>query len=274
MTRYRYSRRSARLPILIAAAFTGFAAMPVNAETGSAAAKDQTIHIDLLGLAQLDVLPQAPVGFDNATEPTSQENSVPSTDIGTPLIHVSTGAIASQAQYAPGTSFSAAGAEVTVLDFNLSVVDLIGTSVLSITADLIRSSSSMFGYCLNAGQQRTATLDDITFFNGFDVGNLSPGPGGDPGDNGTELEGIAITILGTPVPDIPLNPPPNTTIDLAQLGLAGATLVLNEQTMGGDGVTMSSQTSNAMHLTLNSTGGLITADVAIANSSAKLDCTQ
>lgn len=274
MARHHVLRRSARLPVFIAAAFAGFAALPVSAETGSASARDQVIHVDLLNLAQLDVPPQSPVGFDNASDPMSLENSVPSTDLGAILIHLTTGAIGSQAQFVPGTAFSAAGAEVTVHDFDLSVVDLIGTSLLSITADTIRSSSSMFGYCLAANQQRTAVTDDITFFNGFDTGNLSPGPGANPDDTGAELEGIAITILGTPIPDLPLNPPPNTSIDLAQLGIANATLVLNEQTTSGDGVTSSTQTSNALHLVLNSTGGLVDADIAIANSSAKLDCTQ
>jgi hypothetical protein len=261
--------------ILVASLGLGFAATGAHAETGSAAAHDVAIHIDMLGVAGLDVDPQASVAFDNATESTYEQDALPSLDFGGALIHVSTGATASQARYEPGSSLSGASADTTIHDFNLSVVNLLGDGLISISADTIQSQSTVMGYCLPNGQGSRSAIDDISFFNGFDTGNLTPGgPGDGSGDGGNVvLVNPAVTILGIPIPALPTAPAPNTAIDLAPLGIAGATLILNERTIGGDGVDTSSMASNAMHLTLAS-AGVITADIALGHSEAKLDCTQ
>ena len=261
--------------ILAASLGLGFAATGAHAETGSGAAHDAAIHIDILGVADLDVDPQASVAFDNATEPTWQQDALPSLELGGALIHVSSGATVSQARYEPGSSLSAAAADTTILDFNLWAVNLLGDGLISISADTIQSQSTVMGYCLPNGQGARAALDDINFFNGFDSGNLTPGgPGDGSGDGGNVvLVNPAVTILGIPIPALPTTPAPNTTIDLASLGIAGATLILNERTIGGDGVNMSSMVSNAIHLML-ATAGVITADVALGHSEAKLDCMQ
>jgi hypothetical protein len=150
---------------------------------------------------------------------------------------------------------------------------LLNVNLLSITADLIQTQSMIVGYCLPAGRESRSASDDITFFNGFDTGNLTPGgPGGTNGGN-VKFVNPGVTILDTVVPEIPTDPPPNTNVDLAALGILDATLVLNEQTIAGDGVTMSSMSSNALHLTLNA-AGLITADVTIGHTDSTLDCTQ
>jgi hypothetical protein len=260
--------------ILAASIGFAFAAAGAHAETGSGAAHDVAIHIDVLGVAGLDVDPQASVAFDNAIEPAYQQDALPSLDLGGALIHVSTGATESEAQYEPGSSLSWSAADTTIHNFNLSAVNLLGDGLISISADLIQSQSSVIGYCLPSRQGTRAALDDINFFNGFDNGNLTPGGPGDGGGDGGNvvLVNPEVTILGIPIPALPTAPAPNTTIDLAPLGIAGATLILNERTIGGDGVDMSSMTSNAMHLTLSS-AGLITADVALGHSEAKLDCT-
>jgi hypothetical protein len=265
--------------ILAASLGIGFAATGAHAETGSAAAHDVAIHIDVLGVAGLDVDPQASVAFDDATQSTYEQDALPSLDLGGALIHLSTGVTASQAQYEPGSSLSAAAADTTVHDFDLSVVNLLGDGLISISADLIQSQSTVMGYCLPSRAGSRSALDDINFFNGFDNGNLTPGgpgggsDGGGGGDGGNVvLVDPAVTILGIPIPNLPTAPAPNTTIDLVPLGIAGATLILNERTIGGDGVDTSSMTSNAIHLTLN-TAGLITADIALGHSEAKLDCT-
>jgi hypothetical protein len=88
---------------------------------------------------------------------------------------------------------------------------------------------------------------------------------------GTDLIDPVITILGIPVPALPTNPPPNTSIDLNALGIAGVTLVLNEQTRDGDGVHSLSLGTNAIHLGLN-IAGLVTGDVVIAHSEVSMAC--
>ena len=281
-----------RLRVAIAGLFA-FAVPSAFAETGSAVGADVSIHINLLGVAQLDVDALAPTQIDNASTATYEENSAAGADTGDSFLHLTTGALATEAEYAPGAAISAAGGGASVADLNLSAVSLLGDGLLSITGNLIQSRSSVMGYCLATGGQHRDMFDDIAFFNGFDERNLNAG-----GPNGhfrcvrrsvrdgeqhrsgrTLLRGtmdvsmLRVTILGIPVPALPLNPPPNTAVDLSALGIAGATLILNEQTLSGDGVTSATLTSNALHLTLN-VASLITADVVIAQSDGKLDCTQ
>jgi hypothetical protein len=268
-----HPRDGGRLTALVAALFLGLI-VDAHAETGSANAKDISIHVNLLGVAQFDIDPQAPVGFTNAADATYQQNSLPSFDSGGTLVHVSTGTLASEAQYAPGASFSASGADVEVQNVDLSAVDALGNPLIALTADLIRSQSLVMGYCLPAGRQQRTPIDDIMFFSSFDEGNLFAGGDGHPstGDD-TSLEGLGLAVFGTPVPNIPAAPPPNTSIDLGALGIAGATLVLNERTVTGDGVHSISLATNAIHLALD-VAGLVTADVVFAHSDSTLDCTQ
>jgi hypothetical protein len=269
---FRGITRRALLVASMAAALTG---VDANAETGSAGAHDVAIHVDILGVAQLDVDPQAAVDFADATDPTDQQNSLPSIDVGDPLglIHLSTGEVVAEAEYRPGVSLSAVAADARVEQLDLSAVSLLGDGLLSITANVVHSGSQVFGYCLPTGRRPNADIDDITFFNGFDTGNINAGgpPGGGPG-NDVVLDDLQIKILGTSVPDLPLNPPPNTSIDLAALGIANASLVLNEQTISGDGVTSGGLATNALHLSLDAVGGLISADVVIAHSDSLLAC--
>ncbi|MGH8173894.1 MAG: hypothetical protein ACREPX_12190 [Rhodanobacteraceae bacterium] len=262
-----------RLGVAIAG-LLAFAAPYAQAETGSAIGEDLSIHIDLLGIAELNVNPQAPVQIDHASTATEQENSALGVDTGNALLHLNTGVISSEAEYAPGVAISAVGARTSVVDLDLSAVGLLGDGILAITADLIQSRSTVMGYCLPARPQNRDMFDDIGFFNGFDEGNLhAGGPNGQPNPDDIKLEGLHISILGIEVPDLPLNPAPNTSIDLGALGIVGATLILNEQTLGGDGVNSASLTSNAVHVALD-VAGLVTADVVLAHSDAGLDCTQ
>jgi hypothetical protein len=268
-----HSRDGGRLTALVAACSMVFA-VGAHAETGSANAKDISVHINLLGVAQLDIDPQAPAGFQNAVDATYQTNLLPSFDSGGTLLHLSTGTITSEAQYVPGVSFSIAGADVELQNVDLSAVDALGNPLIALTADVIRSQSAVMGYCLPAGRQQRTAIDDIMFFSSFDNGNLFAGGDGNPstGDD-VSFNGLGISILGIPVPNIPEVPPPNTSIDLGQLGIVGATLILNERTLSGDGTTSLSLSTNAVHLALN-VAGLVTADVVFAHSDSTLDCTQ
>lgn len=274
MSRHHLSRDVVRLRALAAAILLGVVAAPVRAETGSANASDVSIHINVLGLADLDVTPQAPAGFSGVTTSTDVQASVPSIDVGNVAANVSTGLVMSDAEYVPGAGLSFAAAENNIANLNISAVGLLSQSLLSITANVVDVQSEVLGYCLPAGRAPARDLtDDITFFNGFEPGNLMPG-GIDPSrDPGVTFDGLGMQVLGTPVPDLPTNPPPNTGIDLAPLGIVGATLVLNEQAISGDLVNTATLSSNAIHLTLG-VAGLITADVMVGHADSTLDCTQ
>ncbi len=264
--------RTSRLPALLTAALIGTAAAPAYALTGSADASDVTVHINLLGVATLDVDPQVPTGINAAVDATVQQDTLPAFDTGGTLLHLTTSTLLSKSEFNPGGTLAYSQSDVNVENLNLSAVGILGASLLSISADAIHAGTQVIGWCPIAGKRSMVDASDVLFFNEFDNGNLFPGgTSGSPGD--VTLTGIEISILGIAVPNLPLDPPPNTTISLAPLGIVGATLVLNEQVVGGDGVTTSSVSSNAVHLTLN-VAGLITADVTIAHSDSKLDCTQ
>jgi hypothetical protein len=272
---HRREAASFRRVVLSAGVAAALASFNASAETGSGAASDVTIHVNVLGLAELNVDPQAAVSFQDAAEATSVQDSVPSIDLGNAVIHLSTGVSGAAAEFAPGPTWSATVAGTSLVDFDLAAVDALGGSLLSIGADLIESRSAIAGYCLaeRSAGHRSAALDDISFFNGFDPGNLYAGfPGDDNGGN-VVLENPGISILGIPVSGLPSLPPPNTSIDLAAQGILGATLILNEQSITGDGTDWSRMTSNAIHLTLD-VAGLVTADVTVGHTDAKLDCTQ
>lgn len=267
---------------LAAAVCAAVAPAAAAGPTGNASAYDLSVHINLLGVSQLNVDPQAPAQITNATASTSDSHQLPSLNTQDPLglLKLQTGLLKSDAEYAGG-NFAVVGAQGTVNSLNLSAVTLLAAPVLAVTADNIVSRSVLAGAC-----PPTPTVDgttpllgnDFIFFNGFDEGNLSavdPYGGGDTGSgglpgSGAKLGNLTLSLLGTNVP-IPLNPPPNTAVDLAGLGIAGATLILNEQTMSGDGVHSLGMTSNAVHLSLN-VASLVTAEVILAHSQASLSC--
>ena len=95
------SRTSPRLLRVAIVGLLGLAAPSAFAETGSAVAEDVSVHINLLGVAQLDVDAQAPVQIDHATTATYQENSAVGVDTGDSFLHLTTGALATEAEYPP-----------------------------------------------------------------------------------------------------------------------------------------------------------------------------
>jgi hypothetical protein len=263
-----------RRGLLGACMLCALASFDAAAEAGSAAASDVSVHVNVLGLANLDVDPQAAVSFVDALVPTFLQDGLPALDLGNTIVHLSAGVTSSEAVYRPGPSWSGSLATTSVANLDLSAVDVLGSGLLSIGADLIQSQSAMMGWCpapepMTQGSQ--SGLDEITFFNGFDQGNFFAGLPGDETGGNVVLVNPVISILGIPVSGLPQLPPPNTTVDLAAQGILGATLILNEQTITSDGMLWGRMVSNAIHLTLN-VAGLITADVTVGHTDALLDC--
>ena len=264
-----------RLVVLLAATLSANAAMAAN-PVGNAAAWDLGVHINLIGVAQLDVGAQTAAQLTNVVASASDAQTLPSVAFASPLnlITLSTGELASEVEYV-GSNMSAIAARSSVHDLDLSA----GASVLTLAAGTVTSTSALAGACPDPVQATTSMLDDFVFYSSFDAGNLGPGGGGGGGGggfgglppSGGALIDPQVTILGIPVPGLPLNPAPNTTIDLGALGIVGATLILNEQTTGGDGVHSLATATNAIHLTLN-VAQLVTADVIIAHSEVSLTC--
>lgn len=86
------------------------------------------------------------------------------------------------------------------------------------------------------------------------------------------VTGLTLSVLGVPVPVV-VSGAPNQTINLGLSGLAGATLVINEQIPTG-GVNSTGITTNALDLTFaNSVFGIVTLNgsVIIAHSATTLN---
>lgn len=251
-------------------------ATPAMAEVGSAGAYDVSVTLTLLG-STVNVNAQTDVNIDLSVDPLSDLQVVPGFEFGSAaLVHLTTDALSSEAEYRPGVSFSASAGQSQVAGLNLSAVGLLGVNLLQLSADVIRSKSLVAGYCLptaNKGAQTDGLLDDVLYGNGFDAGNLGAGGNGAPGtgpDDSVGLANVHLSILGIDVP-LPLNPPPNTGVDIPA-GIVGATLILNEQRVEGDGINQLTKTSNGLRLTLNILN-LISGEVIVAHSSAGIDCT-
>jgi hypothetical protein len=261
-----------RLVVLLAATLSANAAMAAN-PVGNASAWDLSVDINLVGVTQLNVGAQTSVQLTNVLASASDSQTMPSAAFASPLnlITLSTGALASNVEYV-GSNMSAIAARSSVDD-----LDLAAAGVLSLVAGTVTSTSSLAGACPDPVPGMKSMLDDFVFYSAFDNGNLGPGGGGGGGGfgglppSGGALIDPSITILGTVVPGLPLNPGPNTIVDLGALGIVGATLVLNEQTTTGDGVHSLATATNAIHLTLN-VAQLVTADVIIAHSEVSLAC--
>lgn len=249
--------------------FPAFAAVPI----GTAHTYDLSGDIDLL-VTQLAIDPQTQVEIVGSSQDEDLSQQVNSFFVSDPLdlIEIGTGVLLSQAQFVVGNVSAIEGAS-EVNNLELSAVGPAAVPVLSVQASLVTSRSSVSGYCPMEQRNPAGPLDEFIYLNGFDTANLAVGGGGAgavPG-SGSELGDLQISILGIPVSGLPSLPPPNTVVDLSALGIVGATLVLNEQVVEGDGSSSAFMSTNAIHLTLNS-AGLATADVIIGHSDAQLQC--
>jgi len=270
-TRRSIARRS--LACLVASAFgiTGHAAF---AQVAGADAYDIKAHISVAGLLNLDIAPikqslmtpqAGAFDLQGQLQDWSNSNAVAS---------VSAGTLHSAVQWQPSASQFIGGAEATAANVAVNAVSLLGASLIEISADQVHALTLISGQCPSQPSRAPARgpqpddlgdeISNLLYSNGFDTPSLLP-------VHTTELPGLQISILGIPVPDLPLNPPPNTGIDLQALGIVGATLVLNEQTSSGDGINALATSSNALHLNLN-VAGLITSDVTLGHADTSVNC--
>lgn len=275
MTVQTSNYRALALAAALAATGHASAAVPV----GNADAYDLSIHIDILGITQLDLEAPTHAEVVAATESASDSQTVASIIDADPLnlITLSTGTVVAETQFV-AAPMSAIAARASVEDLDLQALGLAQLDILSLLGGTISSQTALAGACPEPVAQLDGLLDDFVFFSGFDSGNLGGGGGDDEGGGfgglpptGANLVDVQLSVLGIDVPALPLDPGPNTAIDLDVLGIAGATLVLNEQTRSGDGFSSLAVGSNALHLTLN-VAGLVTADVIVAHSAVSLEC--
>lgn len=162
----------------------------------------------------------------------------------------------------PHVVLSPAGgrAEVTVLEQSFPPV--IGTGTVSV------ETAGIAGVA-NANASTTTTVEDLDILGGLVTADVliaasaSTCGGGTASSDATGTQFLNLTVNGTPIGG---TPPPNTEIDIPGL----ATVYLNEQIPGGDGITDSYLTVNLVRVVL--TAGPVTGEVVVAAAATGVDC--
>lgn len=268
---------AARLRKGLAAALAGLlpAAAACAGPSASGGAYGMKADVSVLaGLQALSVPPQAQLVMPAQTTAFSDAKTALPLNVASaavaPLITLTTGTLDSLAEWAPPAAsggFLAAGTQGLVENVALNAVNLTADSLLSLNAQQVRATALISGYCPPAPPpvQTTSMVGDLVadavYRNGFDLDNLLAG-----GD--TSAPGLGAGVLGTSFGVLPANPAPNT--GLCILGNT-ACLVLNEQVVGGDGITTRSLSVNGVHLTVN-VPAVISADVVLAHADATVSC--
>jgi len=262
-----------KLLSLAAAGLLSSVATPAFAQVASGNAFDLKVHVNVIGLIDFDLSPLMQVSMAPQSNPYSDSDSLNSYSNGNAAVSISTDLVSSEILWSPNPSQLTVGAEASAANVNIGVVGLLGLNLLNLHADQIRSMSVISGQCSQARAHSSPTQKDLgdvigglLYTNGFDEQSLLP-------IDNIDLPGLAISILDTAVPNLPLDPAPNTSIDLSALGLAGASLVLNERTNGGDGINSASSATNAVHVALD-VASLATVDVVVGHTDLTVDCTQ
>lgn len=199
------------------------------------------------------------------------------------LLNVQTGNLPTGAS---GTAPAPYATGSVVLTAGLSVVDpLLGVNITSgilsgsASSDVDGLAGSRFatglGEVANANVQLSGLLGNLLTLSSTDIQSTAT-VSGDAGSftaTGTStLTNTNLTLLNGPTIALAANPGVNTSVDLSLLGLANASLILNEQTLSCAS-TLCSIAVNALHLHLEGLkvlGGLLTLDLILGHSQASL----
>lgn len=222
----------------LAVVMTGTVRADVIYAESSADFIEANVNLDVLGgslvNAQLDnVVPDA----DTAPPVFNHDNSLVNVNVSAGSVPLLVNNIlAAQAGTATSTVISdvdggvgsrATSGTHTIEDLDLSVVDsaiLFAPDLISITANALTVTSAVTGDSGALIAAGTMTVDNLV-----------------------------VSVLGATVATVDGTVAPNFGIDLSTV-LGGATLVLNEQTLTGDGITQRGISTNAINISLENVG--------------------
>ncbi len=226
-----------------------FVAVPFNAKaeiaSGSAYGADIFVSLPLLGNIDVGPLPPGATGSgSDSFGPIHDQTASIAVAIGPVLgtrATANTGLLTGDVSYVnplpPVNSVTSATGAVTNVNVGANVLAI---PTVNVTADAISSTSQITGGC----------------------GALTP-------TGISTLVNAAATVGLNPLLVLPVNPAPNTVL----LNLLGISLVLNEQTVGGNGATSSSISTNALHLEVSTLAALgINVDIILGHSQAAVTC--
>jgi hypothetical protein len=264
---------STTLLVLAMAAAHSAAAAP----TASGKSFDVNISVSLLGIPVFAVTPQDQVEFANLVVAYQDSEEHPNFHLGDQTtVYFSTDDLSAETQWIPGANFLAVGSRATAANVDLSVLNPdtmldANASLLDLSATQVQATAAVTGSCPVTTSakslrktQDTDIVDDYVFVNQFEIQNLSP-------TNTTNIPGLQIDIDGNSILNIPANPLPNTSVNIGAIG----TLMLNKQTVTGDGVASLATTVDGLLLDVDlniAAISLLHADVNLAHSEASITC--
>lgn len=221
--------------------------LEVGAETASsrAFAEQTQLSLNVVGVgADVSSTGPSPIVMEAGTNnygPVQQQTAGISSSLLGGLAGVSTGVLIANTQYDNDNHHVQALGEVADPLVDLNVLTLLR---LGLSADALAAHSQVTGHCGQLQAQGRATLTNAV-----------------------------LSVAGTNLP-LPISPPPNTPIDVNALGLAGVTLILNEQVITGDGVTERAISVNALRLNLSIDLALIdvSGSIVFGHSESRVQC--
>lgn len=183
----------------------------------------------------------APYNMSNTLLNPNVTSSIPFVVSGNIGANAVSGVAASDVDGLFGNRTSTASGSVIGADLNLNTLPIFGNGITLLGLD--------------------ATLGSTAMITGDHGSLVATGT--------TTIENLALMINAINVPlsaFVNVNVAPNTSVNLAALGIANASLILNEQLIAGDN---SAITVNAFHLSVN-IANAITADVILGHSQVQV----
>jgi hypothetical protein len=235
------------------------------APTASGHAYDISIHLIIAGIP-FDVNAVDDVQFANQAAAWSGGQQTAAVNVSVGFASLRAQDLDVEAQWQPSGGFLVAGTQATLNNVSLATTDLLSNALLALGATQIQATSLIAGTCpASAGQAMekslTQAINDYVYVDGFEQRTLEP-------NSDVNTQGLGVAMQGTSLLGIPASPGANTTLPLP--GGTG-TLVIDEQTVTGDGITGLSVSNNGVHVTLNVLG-LITGDVILAHADTGIAC--
>lgn len=248
ITRFAFRFLSATLSVATLAVFTAQSeALNISA---SSSGYGLFVDVNALNALNLDVGP-LPVDVSGvAPSPYADSDTVLNVNVSTSIPLLASGTVTAGSVTATATSNVNGGLGSRTTSASGGVV---GANINTATLPILPPGITLLG--INGTLSSTAQVAG-------DFGSLVA-------TGTTTIQNLGLTISGIPVdlsPFLNVAVAPNTSVNLAALGIANASLILNEQIIAGD---QSSISVNAFHLNVNLANSVV-AQVILGHSQAQM----
>lgn len=248
-----FSMRRPFARLASAALLSSAAVLPASADVISgtsnaySASADLTANVLSLPPVVVSAGPYGPAG-GSAPIPYNNSNVLASVNVNSPTVGGNIGPIGvSATPLTLSTGIASSNANSTVDGLGGMKTTMATNQIAGLNATVLGYSISIPFVGTQSGALLTVMASAITT-----TASVSGDYNAWTTSGGVNVASISIALNGTTI-YANANIAANTTVDLNPLGL-GASLVLNEQIIGGDGVSTRSMTTNFLHLKLSDVG--------------------